>query len=163
MDVISKAAVEIGRRKLHEVERQFAQASKSVADNHLIQPWLNATDVARRYRNEEHNYRRQQDLKKIEDTVKEAWQHFFDKQGVRQRGARRLDLANIRKRFATDPPLEELLMDSCDVDRLKASFAYFYDSAQDRTGRSPFAWEMAMSMLCTLKGMLCGFRTRDQH
>jgi hypothetical protein len=69
MDVISKAAVEIGRRKLHEVERQFAQASQSAADNHLIQPWLNATDVARRYRNEEHNYRRQQDLRKIEDTV----------------------------------------------------------------------------------------------
>jgi hypothetical protein len=120
-------------------------------------------DVARRYENEEQNLRRERDLKKIEDTVKEAWQHFFGGQGVRQSGAHGRDLANIRNRFAAKPAPEQLLMDSCDVNRLKASYAYLYDWAQDKTGRSPFAWEMAMSMLCTLKGMLCGFQTSNRH
>jgi RNA-dependent RNA polymerase len=163
MDIISRAAVEIGRRKLQAVERQFAKASKSVADTHLMQPWRNATKVARRYEEDEQNLRRERDLKKIQDTVKQARRHFFDGQGVRQSGAHGRGLANIRNRFAANPPPEQLLMDSCDIDRLKASYAYMYDWAGDRTGRSPFAWEMAMSMLCTLKGMLCAFQTSNRH
>ena len=152
MDVISKEAIEIGRRKLQEIEKRFSQASKAVADVHLMQPWFNALQVAERYRREEHNDRRLRDLKRIEDAVKYARRQFCNEQGDRQKGAHGMGLASIRREFIANPPLDRLLMASCDVDRLKASFAFVHDSEQDRTGCSSFAWEMAMSTLCTLKG-----------
>jgi len=156
MDVISKAAIDLGQRKLRDVELQFSRASRAAADADLIQPWLKAMHIAQRYREDERNHRRQWDLEKIEDAVKQAREDFFDEQGVRRNPAHRPNLANIRKEFAANPPPDELLMDSCDVDRLKASFAYLYDSEQDGTCRSPFAWEMAMPTLCTLKAEAIG-------
>ena len=151
MDVISKEAVEIGRRKLQEIEKRFSQARRSVADVHLMHPWYNALEVADRYRFKEHNDRRLRDLKRIEDAVKHARRQFCNEQGHRQKGAH-MGLTFIRRGFISNPPPERLLMASCDIDRLKASFAFIYDSEQDRTGCSSFAWEMAMSTLCTLKG-----------
>ena len=155
MDTLAREATKAGKRKLEEVEKLFAiQKQDGISDVHLEQPWLNAHKIAHRCLEEENITRMNRDLTKIMDHVKSIYELYKIVVGKEQSlHARQEKIRQLSREFASKPPPEELMMDKRDISRVKASFAYFYDSTQSTKSRySLFPWDMAMRELCHIKG-----------
>jgi RNA-dependent RNA polymerase len=147
MDVIAKEAPKAGERKLREIQKLFSLTGHGVSDAHLTRPWFNALKVARRYREVEHCDRRARDLEKILWHVEAMYQ--------KRQSLRGDDVTNSRSlswEFAAEPHSDSMLMDTRDINRVRASYAYLFDSL--RNSWSEFPWEMAMRELCSIKGTL---------
>ena len=162
MDVISMEATKAGQRKLEEIEKLFSLAGKGVSDVHLMQPWFKALDVADRYRKHEQCDRRHRDLKKISEHVECMYfqrhrsmsEAHANDAATDQPPMRPKAIRTLSRQFASTPRAQDLLMDVRDISRLRASYAYYYDSVQaTKTGWSQFPWDMAVRDLCAIKGM----------
>jgi RNA-dependent RNA polymerase len=155
MDTLAREATKAGKRKLEEVEKLFAiEKQDGILDVHLEQPWLNAQKIAHRCLAEENITRMNRDLEKIKDHVKSIYELYKIVVGKEQSShVQREKIRQLSREFASKPLSEELMMNKQDISRVRASFAYLYDSTQSTGSRySLFPWDMAMRELCHIKG-----------
>lgn len=181
MDVLLAAAKQECRRALTEIDTVFSPLH-IVADPHLLQPWDDATQFAERG-SPEAIKRKKLDLSHIAVHVQAMYTEHRSKlayketpnglptsNGSSKRTAftklaievRQDILRALSKKFASAPRPEELdsFMDEATIARLRASYAYKYDSEVRSTGTeygwSRFPWDVAMRELCAIKARALG-------
>jgi RNA-dependent RNA polymerase len=167
MDRISHFAKEERDRQLIPVMAAFNSFDKVVVDAHLTEPWLNALKLADRFVEEEGCDRMKLDLTKIEDHVHELYDKHREQVNVKNSPAKRdkrapfsdlpIEVRQDKMRalsneFLSKPRLEDVMMDEAQIRRLRASYAYLYDSQKTKTGWTRFPWDVAMRELCAIKG-----------
>jgi len=175
MDVILKAAKVERKRRLAEMDTLFSPLNED-PDPHLTKPWLDVAQMAEEGPTSEVNSKRR-DLSLIAVHVKAMYNEHRakGKNVVKGTGSsftslaieiRQDSLRALSKKFASSPRPEELnsLMDASTISRLRASYAYLYDSEENDpkkpngngNGWSRFPWDVAMRDLCQIKADALG-------
>jgi RNA-dependent RNA polymerase len=183
MDEITRLADKKANEELAAMKETFGKF-KTVVDTDLTAPWLRMREIARRYAEEEGNFRLERDMKVIEDHVRRMRELHRDQIGLKGpgllasprkegKGAAFTDLPieqrqdKIRamsQKFASRPGPDEVLLDENEIQRLRASYAYCHDMDK-RTSKGDgtrFPFDVAMRELCAIKGT-CALSTTFDH
>jgi hypothetical protein len=159
MDAILSHARNYRDTKLAQVESTYAELY-NLKDVSLMKPWQDAEVRARRVQhiNGDAATKMEAELSKIREHVKQMREVY--KKNIRfgfadMKIERRQDiLRSLARDFAAAPDLSSFLFFSSEeVARLKASYAYTYDSG---LGWSQFPWDVAMRELGTIKARSLG-------
>jgi len=177
MDSICRHAEKEGDRQLQQIETIFSASWRHTVDKDLVEPWLHAGRVAERWKKEAGSDRRHDDLKKIAEHVRCMYVEHRSllnpeskvspkKASPKKEKAaftelpievRQDKIRGLSKKFASMPLPSDLLMDEADIDRVKASYAYLFDSEQKKgKGWTRFPWDVAMRELCAIKARASG-------
>lgn len=159
MDAILSHARNYRDTKLVQVESTYAELH-NLKDVSLMKPWQDAEVRARRVQHIDGDAatKMEAELSKIREHVKQMREVYKKNIGFRfadMKIERRQDiLRSLARDFAAAPDLSSFLFFSSEeVARLKASYAYTYDSG---LGWSQFPWDVAMRELGTIKARSLG-------
>lgn len=181
MDTLNTHAKTKGDEITKKVEQSFNKTGKCPSDVDLEAPWEDAQERALRWKEEEGNERMLRDLEKIKTHVERMY-HEHRKamggpgkgspkkaKGSPKKGAAFTDLAietrqdtirSLSRQFAAAPLPSEVLLSEEEVARLKASYAYIYDAAQNQhrgiNNWTRFPWDVTMRQLCAIKACATG-------
>ena len=175
MDTIYHHAAEERNHQLQKIERIFYASWRHRVDEDLAEPWLHANRIAERWKGEIGSDRRHSDLAKIAEHVRCMYtkhrSHLNPQSPTKKASPKkekaaftelpievRQDIIRaLSREFASMPLPSDLLMDKVDIDRVKASYAYVFDSEQKKvTGWTGFPWDVAIRELCAIKACASG-------
>ncbi|KAF9268058.1 hypothetical protein L218DRAFT_892734 [Marasmius fiardii PR-910] len=173
MDIL----VEYADGKARDVEQAFSTRLEEykihIPDRHLIAPWEEALKLADQLKAKGCNHMHE-DMQKIIDHVKTMYQKHREqvKQSYSNKSKGRVSFTELRietrqnqlramsKEFVALPTTSEVTtMTGGELARLRASFAYLYDSEQNKsswTKWTRFPWDVAMRELCAIKAKALG-------
>ena len=168
MNMITDVARDEELRQLSIVEDKFrAMEDATAVDDDLREPWLHAMSIANRFVIEEGNDRMQRDLDVISEHVRDVYVKHREQMNLKggspkkdKKGVsftelpievRQDKIRALSQEFMSRPGPEDVLMEEEEVRRLRASYAYHYDSMGTRKW-TRFPWDVAMRELCAIKG-----------
>ncbi|KAJ8086723.1 hypothetical protein PM082_005546 [Marasmius tenuissimus] len=174
MDEIAKHAEARAKQAQRGFQEKRGSVKRHVPDPHLIAPWNEARELAERWNNQQ----RRDDMKKIEEHVIFMYKNHRDQVNRNHRAAaskaftgaktftdqpietRQNQLREMSREFAASPSLSEVSLTKAELDRLRASFAYLYDSkvnkGRQNGGWTRFPWDVAMRELGAIKAAALG-------
>jgi RNA-dependent RNA polymerase len=176
MDEITELAEQMANQQLAKLVELFNTFKSTMQpDSDLIDPWLKAVKIAKRYAEEEGSNRMQRDLEAIANHVRRIRvKHREQIRGAgpmsprkENRGAlftelpiemRQDKIRALSQEFASWPGPEDVLMEESEMRRVRASFAYYHDTVEVGARKGELKWtrfpfDVAMRDLCAIKGM----------
>lgn len=183
MDSIHNTGTELEQEKKIQMDAFFDQAGYSIVDPDLISPWLEKEKMAKDFQEMTGQVfplwqsQRAEIMshvhgmsKKHKDALAQS-QQGASSSSSDDEGAKFTDLPiekrqdilrRLSKEFASGPSAAEVYMPQEEIAKLRASYAYYYDSYytnKDGTRRerwSRFPWTVAMGELCAIKARAVG-------
>ncbi|KAL0576928.1 hypothetical protein V5O48_005074 [Marasmius crinis-equi] len=165
MDVIRDYADAKGKQAIREFQAKRQEHNKHAPDPHLTAPWEEARKTAERCDIQ----RMQDDLDKIEQHVIRMYEYHRNQVKQSFTGlpieVRQNQLREMSRDFAASPPLSEVVFSEPELARLKASFAYLYDSRPNAHQKkwTRFPWDVAFRELCAIKARATGVSKTVQN
>ena len=181
MDSIHETAKELEEEKKIHMDTFFNRAGYSIVDPDLIAPWLDKEKMAedfwettgemlplwqfQRESIQSHVHimsKRHKDAladKAASASSRDGKGAAFTKLPIEERQD---IMRSLSKEFASAPSAAEMFMSQEEIARLRASYAYYYDSYYTDKSRvhqekwSRFPWSMAMGELCAIKARAVG-------
>lgn len=167
MDTLCAHAKKKADDMIIEVESMFRDGGICPPDADLEAPWKKAQNLALRWKEQEGAGQMLQSLEKIKAHVEFVYQEHrkaMSGKGSPKNGAAFTNLAietrqdtirSLSKQFAAAPLSSEVLHTEEETARLKASYAYIYDAAQNQHKHTHnwtrFPWDVTMRELCAIK------------
>ncbi|KAG7096864.1 hypothetical protein E1B28_004272 [Marasmius oreades] len=171
MDVLINYAEWKARNVEQKFHAKLEQHNQHIPDPHLIAPWEEALKLANLWKDKDSNTMHE-NLEKIASHVKRMYHKHREqvKQNFSSKSKGRATFTDLRietrqnqlramsKEFVASPTSSEVMMTEADLARLRASFAYLYDSEMNkgRNGWTRFPWDVAMRELCAIKARAIG-------
>ncbi|KAL0067285.1 hypothetical protein AAF712_005683 [Marasmius tenuissimus] len=174
MDEIAKHAEARAKQAQRGFEQKGGGMRKHVPDPHLLAPWNESRELAERWNNQQ----RREDMKKIEEHVIYMYNKHREQVNHNRRATaskafmgaktftdqpietRQNQLREMSREFAASPSLSEVSLMKAELDCLRASFAYLYDSqvnkGRQNGGWTRFPWDVAMRELGAIKATALG-------
>lgn len=174
MDDLHKQAREEGLCWYPKLEKSFILDGPSKLDEDLAAPWRRALEEARRWKAEENNSRKEEDLKKIQKHVESVYKdHRVEMTSPRKAGkktpkkngssftdlpteVKQNKIRDLSLKFNSAPTTAELLMSEEEILRVRASYAYCYDFEERNGSTSRFPFDVAMRELGAIKARAVG-------
>jgi hypothetical protein len=165
MDTIQVAVKEFGQEKRRQLDNVFASTDCPIVDPDLTAPWLAAEEFAVKYKQDHQGvdhplWTFQRQL--IQDhvhTVAKRYKESIRSNFTSLRIENRQDiLRKLAMEFVSGPTPSEMYMGADEIARLRASYAYLYDSNEHKyTSKwTRFPWDVAMRELCAIKARALG-------
>lgn len=175
MDSIKAAAQKISEKKKKELEDLFKRTSLQIVDPDLTAPWITQMEMASTYKADTGQElplweKQRQRIQDHVHGVAERHKELFKGKGKKNEAGpsftklaiedRQDILRSLSRDFAAGPVQSEMYMAPAEVARLRASYAYLYDSEMYSKGAgwSRFPWNVAMGELCAIKAKALGPR-----
>lgn len=179
MDIMQQQAKKEGDAQRAKIAHLFPKTGRAIPDPDLTQPWIEAEAMAARWKMEHkidlqeiHLAAIRQHVHRVFDAHKARMKKAVDDKGKsKQKGKdNRCAFTDLRiedrqdvlrasaKDFVSKPFPNEVFMPEEEVAKLRASYAYLYDSKQHekRAGWSRFPFDVAMRELCAIKARAVG-------
>lgn len=179
MDIMQHQARKEGDAQRAKIQHLFPTTGRIAPDPDLTQPWIEAERIAARWK-AEHKICLQEihldiirtHVHRVFDEHKARMKRAVEEKGkTKQKGnekrcaftdlpieVRQDVLRASAKDFVSKPLPDEVFMQEEDISKLRASYAYLYDSMQHEkgTGWSRFPFDVAMRELCAIKARAVG-------
>ncbi|KAF9008990.1 RNA dependent RNA polymerase-domain-containing protein [Cyathus striatus] len=172
MDKLHKQAEDEGKTRLGLIDATFEQKTRCSVDSDLTAPWRNAKVRSKRWITE--GVAMQNELQKLEEHVKAVY--TYHREALNRGGGgssmkngsklaftglpievRQDKFRDLSMKFASYPSSGEFLsMSDEEVARVRASYAYLYDTEKNPYKFTRFPWDVAMRELTGIKARATG-------